>query len=120
MLYLQGSKVEESKMVEAAGIEPALSAPPLSANVGHDAPQVGPNHPTHGHLYEAIANSQGPSGQPARDRTDSARTSAEHTRSRQDSTSVLPPELAGVVALWPKLPEHIKAAVLALIGTVKR
>jgi len=31
----------------------------------------------------------------------------------------VPPELAGIVTAWPSLPEHIKAAVLALISTVK-
>jgi len=32
---------------------------------------------------------------------------------------VLPPELAGVVTAWPTLPEHIKAAVLALVATAR-
>jgi hypothetical protein len=31
----------------------------------------------------------------------------------------LPSDLAGVVAAWPSLPAHIKAAVLALVGTAK-
>jgi hypothetical protein len=30
----------------------------------------------------------------------------------------LPPDLARVVEAWPQLPEHIKAAVLALVQTV--
>jgi hypothetical protein len=29
----------------------------------------------------------------------------------------LPSDLACVVEAWPQLPEHIKAAVLALVGT---
>jgi hypothetical protein len=31
----------------------------------------------------------------------------------------LPPDLARVVAVWPALPEHIKAAVLALVATAR-
>jgi hypothetical protein len=27
------------------------------------------------------------------------------------------PDLARIVAVWPGLPEHIKAAIMALIGT---
>jgi hypothetical protein len=29
------------------------------------------------------------------------------------------PDLARVVAAWPELPAHIKAAVLALVGTAR-
>ena len=32
-------------------------------------------------------------------------------------TSELPSDLAEIVALWPSLPEHIKAAVKALVQT---
>jgi hypothetical protein len=31
----------------------------------------------------------------------------------------LPADLKHLISVWPKLPEHIKAAVLALVGTVK-
>jgi hypothetical protein len=34
-------------------------------------------------------------------------------------TSKLPPDLAEIVAVWPVLPEHIKAALKALIDTAK-
>jgi len=34
-------------------------------------------------------------------------------------TPALPVDLQGVVTAWPTLPEHIRAAVLALVGTVK-
>ena len=29
----------------------------------------------------------------------------------------LPPDLAGIVEAWPRLPSHIRAAVLALVNT---
>jgi hypothetical protein len=31
----------------------------------------------------------------------------------------MPPDLARVVEAWPALPEHIRAAVLALVGTAR-
>ncbi|MHC4638042.1 MAG: hypothetical protein ACYTBV_11145 [Planctomycetota bacterium] len=34
-------------------------------------------------------------------------------------TSELPQDLVEIIAVWPELPEHIKAAVMALIRTVK-
>jgi hypothetical protein len=33
------------------------------------------------------------------------------------NTSELPPDLAEIVAVWPDLPEHIKAAIKALVQT---
>jgi len=33
--------------------------------------------------------------------------------------SKLPPDVAEIVYLWPKLPEHIKAAIKALVETSK-
>ena len=35
-------------------------------------------------------------------------------------TQNLPPDLAEIVAIWPQLPEHIKAAIKALVQTHKR
>jgi hypothetical protein len=32
-------------------------------------------------------------------------------------TSELPPDLAEIVSVWPELPEHIKAAIKALVQT---
>jgi len=34
-------------------------------------------------------------------------------------TQSLPDELVEIVAVWPELPEHIKAAMLAMIKTYK-
>jgi len=35
-------------------------------------------------------------------------------------TSELPPDLAEIVTIWPELPEHIKAAIKALVQTRSR
>ena len=37
----------------------------------------------------------------------------------QIDTSELPPDLAEIVTVWPELPEHIKAAIKALVQTHK-
>jgi hypothetical protein len=34
--------------------------------------------------------------------------------------SKLPPDLAEIVAAWPELPQHIKAAIKALVTTSTR
>jgi len=35
----------------------------------------------------------------------------------ENQADSLLPDLAEIVAVWPKLPEHIKAAIMALIRT---
>jgi hypothetical protein len=38
-------------------------------------------------------------------------------RQGEIDTSELPPDLVEIVAVWPQLPEHIKAAIKALVQT---
>jgi len=38
-------------------------------------------------------------------------------RETSEKTRQMSPDLAEIVAAWPKLPEHIKAAIRALVST---
>ena len=42
---------------------------------------------------------------------------APNTPQTTQDTSELPPDLAKIAAAWPDLPEHIKAAIKALVQT---
>jgi len=42
------------------------------------------------------------------------------TKNEQKQTQDLPEDLAEIVAIWPELPEHIKAAIKALVQTCDR
>ena len=44
----------------------------------------------------------------------------QNPKTGQNETVELPTDLAEIVAVWPELPEHIKAAVKALVDTHKR
>ena len=46
-------------------------------------------------------------------------TFSRQVTAKEFEPAALPAELAGVVAAWPALPEHIKAAVLALVRAVQ-
>jgi len=39
------------------------------------------------------------------------------SRTTGNNLPSLPPDLAEIVAVWPELPEHIKAAIKALVKT---
>ena len=51
-------------------------------------------------------------------KTDSKKPKTLQNQARID-TSRLPPELAEIIAVWSELPEHIKAAIKALIQARK-
>jgi hypothetical protein len=44
----------------------------------------------------------------------------ESPKQGRNNTSELSPDLAEIVALWPELPGHIKAAIGALIQTQEK
>ena len=44
----------------------------------------------------------------------------ENPKTAENDASELPSDLGEIVTVWPKLPEHIKAAVMALVQTHKQ
>jgi hypothetical protein len=51
------------------------------------------------------------------DRKTDSKISNQAPKQGEIDTHNLPPDLAEIVAVWPQLPEHIKAAIKALIKT---
>jgi hypothetical protein len=43
----------------------------------------------------------------------------EYPKEAKNQVQNLPDDLAKIVEIWPELPEHIKAAVMPLVRTVK-
>jgi hypothetical protein len=66
---------------------------------------------------------QGTAKGPPRDRQGTAkeidRDSDRATNEAAPLAAQIPAELAALEKIWPKLPEHIRAAIMALAGTVK-
>jgi hypothetical protein len=47
------------------------------------------------------------------------RDSARATNGTAPEAVQLPADLTALAAIWPKMPDHIRAAIMALAGTVK-
>ena len=85
------------------------------ASRGHDASQTG-------NLQEVTSAAPGDLGT-IRDLADTSRGRSENTtraqpeHNRSTTADALPPDLAKVMAAWPRLSKPIRAAILALVGT---
>ncbi len=62
---------------------------------------------------KALQNKDLPDTKPAVDR----KTDSRKANQAENQAQILPPDLAEIAAVWPKLPEHIKAAINALVQT---
>ncbi|MBN1546923.1 MAG: hypothetical protein JW902_09710, partial [Syntrophaceae bacterium] len=74
-------------------------------------------------VFKTVAiNSQGPLKQRLTDtQSEDLQTSLQkNSENDQNRDDVLPDDLADIVALWPELPEHIKAAIKALVGSYEK
>ncbi|MFC1737761.1 hypothetical protein ACFL1G_01780 [Planctomycetota bacterium] len=53
------------------------------------------------------------------DRKTDSKCPSESRNQAENDTTPLPSDLTEIVAVWPKLSEHIKQAIKALVKTVK-
>ena len=115
-----------------AGSIPAASIESQSDTSPNTLPESGQILPQSDRVFGFVETAHGPSGKdasltlPTDGHLQSTNIAEESHRIRTSSTSEnrdflqkLPEDLAELVQKWPALPDHIKAAILAIIQTVK-